>query len=62
MTNSVWTTGGAIMTFCGLGIFIGFVISLFNSDVGGGIIIYSLAGLIITFIVAGIAYFLKESK
>lgn len=62
MTNSVSITGGAIMTLCGVGIGIGFIISLFNFDLGGKIMIYSLAGLVITFIVTVVTHFLKEYK
>jgi len=64
MTNSdsIWTTGGAIMTFCGIGIGIGFIISLFDSDLGGTIMIYSVAGLIITFFISAIAHFINEYK
>ena len=64
MTNSssVWTTGGAIMTFCGVGIGIGFIIPLFNFDLGSKIMVYSVAGLIITFIITAIVGFINEYK
>lgn len=64
MTNSssVWTTEGAVMTFCGVGIGIGFIISLFDFDLGSKIMVYSVAGLVITFIITAIVGFINEYK
>lgn len=59
-SSSIWTSGGAIMTFCGAGIGVGLIISFFNADLGNIVMIYSVAGLIITFIITAIVCFIKS--
>jgi len=60
MTDEISTTGGAIMTFCGMGFGIGIITSFFNSDLGAKIMVYAGAGMAITLIVVIMAYLLKE--